>query len=331
MPPQTPPRALALALVLAAGVGVPQTACSQTKRSSETFPSRPVRLVVTHRAGGLADLPTRIVQPYLEKHLGATVVIDNMDGAGGNIARSYVFRQPADGYTLLVTVQPSLSAGAIVSDGDYDPLKFVPIYNLTGKGYQAVAVRYASPFANMKDLIAAARKTAMTVGGAGVGANSFIVMALLNHQTGTLFDYVPFNSATEAALALAGGHLDTAIIGYQALIPLQDQKKVRIIAMAGPERAEFLPDVPTIKEQGLPGIEVDQLVSVFAPPGLPKDRVDKLTVAFDNAFREPGLLKAARDGKFVLKPMAGEKLGRETVALHTLIQQIAPALKEAMK
>ena len=322
---------LLLALVLGTALCAVQTAQSQSKGPSERFPSRPVRLVITHKAGGITDLPARIVQPYFEKYLGATVIIENMDGAGGNIARSFVYKQPADGYTLLVTVQPSLSSGAIVSDGDYDPLKFVPVYNITGKGYQGVGVHYASPFKNMKDLITAAKKKPMTAGGAGVGGNSFIVMALLNQKTGTKFDYVPFNSTTEAALALAGGHIDTALSGYPALIPLQDQKKVRIIAMSGPERAELLPDVPTITEQGFPGIEVDQLVSVFAPPALPKDRLDALTVAFEKAFKDQGLIKAAKEGKFVLKPMGGEKLRKETVALHQMIQDIAPVLKEAMK
>jgi len=318
------------ALVFAAALFAVQTARSQP-RPSEKFPSHPVRLVITHKAGGITDLPARIVQPYFEKYLGATVVIENMDGAGGNIARSYVYKQPADGYTLLVSVQPSLSSGAVVSDGDYDPLKFVPVYNITGKGYQGVGVHYNSPFKNMKDLIAAARKNQMTAGGAGVGGNSFIVMALLNQKTGTKFDYVPFNSTTEASLALAGGHIDTALSGYPALIPLQQQKKVRIIAMSGPERAELLPDVQTITEQGFPGIEVDQLVSVFAPPALPKDRLDVLTAAFEKAIKDPGLLKAAKEGKFVLKPMGGEKLHRETLAMHKMIQEIAPVLKQAIK
>ena len=109
---------LLLALVLGTALCAAQTAQSQSKGSSERFPSRPVRLVITHKAGGITDLPARIVQPYFEKYLGATVIIENMDGAGGNIARSFVYKQPADGYTLLVTVQPSLSSGAIVSDGD---------------------------------------------------------------------------------------------------------------------------------------------------------------------------------------------------------------------
>jgi tripartite-type tricarboxylate transporter receptor subunit TctC len=242
-----------------------------------------------------------------------------------------VYKQPADGYTLLVTVQPSLSSGAIVSDGDYDPLKFVPVFNITGKGYQGIGVHYKSPYNNMKDLVVAARKKPMTAGGAGVGGNSFIVMALLNQKAGTKFDYVPFNSTTEAALSLAGGHIDTALSGYPALIPLQDQKKVKIIAMSGPERAELLPDVPTITEQGFPGIEVDQMVSIFAPPGLPKERLDVLTPAFEKAFKDPALLKAAKEGKFVLKPMAGDRLAKETAVMHKMIQDIAPLLKQVMK
>lgn len=323
--------ALFLALIFGATQAPAQVKQAPAKGSAEKFPSRPVRLVITHKAGGITDLPARIVQPFFEKYLASTVVIENMDGAGGNIARSYVYKQPADGYTLLVTVQPSLSSGAIVSDGDYDPLKFVPVYNITGKGYQGVGVQFKSPFKNMKDLIGAAKKKPMTAGGAGVGGNSFIVMALLNQKTGTKFEYVPFNSTTEAALALAGGHIDTALSGYPALIPLQEQKKVRIIAMSGPERAELLPEVQTITEQGFPGIEVDQLVSIFAPPGLPKERLDVLVGAFEKAFKDPAMVKAAREAKFVLKPMAGDRLTKETIALHKMIQDIAPALKEAMK
>lgn len=308
-----------------------QTAQQKAKGPSEKFPSKTVRLVITHKAGGITDRPARLIQPYLGKELGVTVVIDNMDGAGGNIARSYVYKQPPDGYTLLVTQQPSLSSGAIVSEGDFDPLKFIPIYNISGKGYMAVAVQYTSPIKNMKELVEMARKKPMTAGGAGIGGNSFIVMALLNEKAGTKFEYVPFNSTTEGSLALAGGHIDVALTGYQTLMPLQQQKKVRIIAMSGPERAELVPDVPTITEQGIPGIEVDQLATVFAPPGLPKDRQDVLAAAFERACKNPAFLKAAKEANEILNPMGGDKLKKATLELHQMIQRIAPALKAAMK
>jgi tripartite-type tricarboxylate transporter receptor subunit TctC len=304
---------------------------AESKATAEKFPAKTVRLVITHAAGGITDRPARLIQPFLEKELGISVVIENMAGAGGNIARSYVYKQPPDGYTLLVTQQPSLSSGALVSEGDFDPLKFVPVYNISGKGYQAVGVQYNSPYKNMKDLIEAARKKPMTAGGAGIGANSFIVMTLLNKNAGTKFEYMPFNNTTEASLAVAGGHIDVALSGFQTLIPFEQQKKVRTIAICGPERSELLPNVPTITEQGFPGVEVDQLATIFAPPGLPKDRLDVLNAAFERATRNPEFLKAAKEAKEPLDPMGGEKLRKATLSMHQMIQSIAPALLKEMK
>ena len=320
----------ALCLILAATFSLAQAAQSKAK-ASEKFPSKTIRLIITNKAGGITDKPARLIQPFLEKELGVSVVVENMDGAGGNIARSYVYKQPPDGYTLLVTIQPSLSAGAIVSEGDFDPLKFTPVFNISGKGYMAVAVPYDSSFKNMKDLIEVARKKPMTAGGAGIGGNSFIVMSLLNERTGTKFEYVPFNNTTEGSLALAGGHIDVALTGYQTLMPLQQQKKVRMIAISGPERAELVPDIPTIKEQGFPGVEVDQMATVFGPPGLPKDRLDILVRAFEKSAANKDFLKAAKESKEILNPMAGEKLRKATLAMHQMIQGVAPALKAAMK
>ncbi len=298
-------------------------------QAAEKFPNKAVRLIITHAAGGITDKPARLVQPFVEKELGVPVVIENMTGAGGNIARSYVYKQPADGYTLLVTQQPSLSSGAIVSQGDFDPLKFVPVYNISGKGYQAVAVKYDSPYKSMKDLIEAARKNPMTAGGAGIGANSYIVMVLLNMNAGTKFEYVPFNNTTEGTLAVAGGHIDVGLTGIVTLIPFEQQKKVRILAICGPERSDLTPNIPTITEQGFPGVEVDQLATIFAPPGLPKDRLDVLNAAFERATKNPAFLKAAKDSKEPVDPMGGERLRKATLEMHQMIQKIAPALKAA--
>jgi tripartite-type tricarboxylate transporter receptor subunit TctC len=299
-------------------------------QASEKFPTKTVKLVITHAAGGITDRPARLIQPFLEKELGVTVVIENMAGAGGNIARSYVYKQPADGYTLLVTQQPSLSSGALVSEGDFDPLKLTPVYNISGKGYQAVGVPYNSPYKNMKDLIEAARKKPMTAGGAGIGANSFIVMTLLNKNAGTKFEYMPFNNTTEASLAVAGGHIDVALSGFQTLIPFEQQKKVRTLAICGPERSELLPNVPTITEQGFPGVEVDQLATIFAPPGLPKDRLDVLVAACERATKNPDFLKSAKEAKEPLDPMGGDRLRKATLSMHQMVQSIAPALKKEM-
>ena len=117
----------------------------------EGYPSQPVRLVITHAAGGTTDMAARLIQPYLQKHLGVAVVIDNMVGAGGNIARSFVFKQPGDGYTLLVSQQPSMSAGQIVTGARFEVLKFTHIFNIAGKNYDCVAVAKDTPFKTIED------------------------------------------------------------------------------------------------------------------------------------------------------------------------------------
>ena len=117
----------------------------------EVYPSQPVRLVITHAAGGTTDMAARLIQPYLQKHLGVAVVIDNMVGAGGNIARSFVFKQPGDGYTLLVSQQPSMSAGQIVTGARFEVLKFTHIFNIAGKNYDCVAVAKDTPFKTIED------------------------------------------------------------------------------------------------------------------------------------------------------------------------------------
>src|SRR5262245_50625418 len=116
------------------------------------FPKGPVRLVITHGAGGSTDMAARLIQPYLQKYLGVPIVIDNMEGAGGNLARSYVFKQPADGQVLLVSQQPSMSSGQIVSGGRFETLKFAHVFNIAGRNYDCLAVPAASPFKTVADI-----------------------------------------------------------------------------------------------------------------------------------------------------------------------------------
>jgi len=123
------------------------------------YPQGPIRIVVPHDPGGVVDTSARLIQPYLQKYLGVPVVIDNMPGAGGNIGRAYVFRQPADGYTLMVNLQPSMSAGQIVTGANFDSLKFTHVYNITGHNYDALAVPIGSPLKTIEDI----RKTSEEV------------------------------------------------------------------------------------------------------------------------------------------------------------------------
>jgi tripartite-type tricarboxylate transporter receptor subunit TctC len=301
-------------------------------QAAEKYPNKPVRFVITHAPGGSNDKPIRLIQPFLQKVLGVPVVLENMPGAGGNIARAYVQKQAPDGYTFLVSQQPSVSSGAIASAGvpPYDPLKFVQVFNISGKSYLCVAVPYNSPFKNVKELIEASKKSQLTMGGAGAGGTSFIVYVLLE-KAGAKLQYVPFNSAPEAAMAIAGNQIDMASSNYDFFLPMRKQNKVRLLAVTGPERGEFAPDVPTLTEQGIPGIELDQIVGAHAPVGFPKDRLDIMAAAFARAMQDEGFKKVAKDAQLVLNPMGPEQFKAEFMKLHKMIEFIGPLLKEAAK
>src|SRR3972149_491177 len=152
--------------------------------AQEKFPTEPVRLIVTHAAGGTTDMAARVIQPYFQKAIGVPVVIENMVGAGGNIARAFAFRQKPDGYTLLVSQQPSMSSGEIVSGGKFEVLKLTHVFNIAGKNYDCVAVPFDSPFKTIEDMKKASQGRALTSAGTGIGTNSYIAARLLKQGGG---------------------------------------------------------------------------------------------------------------------------------------------------
>lgn len=301
----------------------PETVSAQ----KEAYPKQPIRLVITHAAGGTTDMAARLIQPYIQKHLGVPVVIENMVGAGGNIARSYLFKQPADGYTLLVSQQPSMSAGQIVTGAKFDVLQFTHIFNIAGKNYDCVAVAKDTPFKTIEDLKKASQAQPLSSAGTGVGSNAYILAMLLRARAGINFTYVPFNSGTEAALALAGAQTQMGTGALDSYWPLHEQGRLRILAVSGPQRDESHPELPTIAELGYPTIKLDQMTGVFAPPGLPKERLEVLGAAFRKAFAEKEYLAAATKAKQTLQPLGSVEFYRASKEIFETIQDLAPVLK----
>lgn len=301
----------------------PQTVSAQ----KQVYPSQPVRLVITHAAGGTTDMAARLIQPYFQKYLGVPVVIENMVGAGGNIARSFVFKQPADGYTLLVSQQPSMSAGQIVTGAKFEVLKFTHVFNVAGKNYDCVAVAKDTPFKTIEDLKKASQGQPLTSAGTGVGSNAYILAMLLKARAGVNFTYVPFNSGTEAALAVAGAQTQMGTGALDSYWPLHEQGRLRILAVSGPQRDESHPQIPTIAELGYPNIVLDQMTGVFAPPELPNDRIDILVAAFRKAFADKDYQAAAAKAKQTLQPLGPAEFQKASRQIFETIQELAPVLK----
>ena len=295
--------------------------------AQEKYPNEAIRVVGTHAAGGSGDLVVRVVQPYLQAALGVPVVIENMVGAGGNIARAYVYKQKPDGYTLLASKQPSMSGGEISQGGKFESLKFTHVFNVCGKNYESLAVPYDSPMKSVADVINASRSKPVVVSGPGIGTNTYVFMILLKKHTGINFTYVPFNSGNEAAFAVAGGKVEVGAGATTNFIPLQEQKKVRILGVAGPERDHFLPSIPTFIELGYPQVALDELVGVFAPPGLPKDKLEILEAAFVKATSDPQYRASAAKAQISVYPLKSKEFFEASSKMHEMIRSMADLLK----
>ena len=312
-----PLRILAIVLVFVPGVGFAQA----------PYPKEPVRLVITHAAGGTTDMAARLIQPYLQKYLGVPIVIENMQGAGGNVARSFVFKQPSDGYTLLVSQQPSMSSGQIVSGGKFDVLKFVHVFNIAGRNYDCVAVGPNSPLKTIDDLKKASASQPLSSAGTGVGSNAYILAMLLKAKAGVNMTYVPFNSGTEAALALAGNQTQMGTGALDSYAPLHEQKRLRVLAVSGPQRDDSHREFPTLAELGY-DIKMDQMTGIFAPPGLPDAQLKVLVGAFQKTFADKEYLAAAAKAKQTLQPMAPAEFCQASEGMFKTIRSLESVLKQ---
>jgi tripartite-type tricarboxylate transporter receptor subunit TctC len=291
------------------------------------YPKGSLRLVITHGPGGATDLAARLIQPFLQKYLGVPIVLDNMEGAGGNVARSYVFKQPPDGQVLLVSQQPSMSGGQLVSGGRFETLKFVHVFNIAGRNYDCVAVAVNSPFQTIADIKKASAAKPVASAGSGIGTNAYVLAMLLKSKAGINLTYVPYNSGSEAAVAVAGAQTSMGIGAVDAYLPLHKQNKLRILAVSGPQRDSSLPDVPTLVELGHPEIKLDQMTGVFAPPGLPQARLEVLVAAFQKVFTDKEFQTIAANRGLTLQPLPPTEFYKASQVMFTTIKALEPILK----
>ena len=282
--------------------------------------------MVPHDPGGVVDTSARLIQPYLQKYVGVPVVIDNMPGAGGNIGRAYVFRQPPDGHTLLVNLQPSMSAGQIVTGAKFDSLKFTHIYNITGHNYDAIAVPTGSPLKTIEDIRKASQAHPLTTAGGGVGTTNYILAMLLKEKAGVQISFVPFNSGAETALAISGEQTEIGIAALDSLWPLYESKKLRILAVGGPERDASHPEFPSLVELGY-DIHFDTMAGLYGPPGLSEEKISVLVDAMRKVFADEKFLAAAKQAGTSLRPLEPAEFLKVSSEVFAMVKGMEHVLK----
>src|SRR5687768_7511629 len=250
-----------------------------TLASAQSYPTRPIRVVLPVPAGGTPDVLARAVAPAMSAALGHQLVLDNRGGAGGRIAAETVAGAVPDGYTLFMTSPPCLTILPHLAKVSYDTLKdFAPI-SLIATGPMLLLTPAASPIASVKELIARAKAAPgkMNYGSAGNGTANHMGMELFKSIAGINLTHVPYAGAPQSVIDLLAGRLDVMMNSIAPAMPHVKQGRLRALALAGAARSPLLPDVATVDEaSGLRGVEAGSWLGFLAPAGTPPHVVARL-------------------------------------------------------
>ena len=262
-------------------------AFAATSALAQTYPSKPITLVIGYTPGAVSDLAARTLSDGLNQAWGQPVIVDNRPGSGSNIAAGYVARAPADGYTLMVGTDATLTSNVFLyKHTPFDPVKdFAPIIN-AGANIICLAVNAELPIRSVADLIAYAKKNPgkLSYGTSCVGSPHHLAGELLRQKTGAEITHIPYKGGGAAVNDLLGGHIGMAFLSLSAAVPHMNTGKIRIVAVVEKTRYAALPDIPTIGET-VSGFEMSSWVGIFAPAGTPPDIVAKLNDAMAKVLK----------------------------------------------
>ncbi len=279
-------------------VGATALALPAAKAQPQSYPDRPIKLVVPFAPGGATDILGRLLATSLGERLGQPVVVENRPGAGTVVAGALVAKAPPDGYTLLLGASTTLTLNpAIRNPLPYDPLRsFTPLGLVADMGLVLVA-HNETPARTLPELVALAKADPdkLSYGSFGTGSSVHFGGEMLKTATGMRMVHVPFNGSSPSLTALMGGQVQVAVDTVVATTPLIKAGKIRPIAALGPQRLALLPQVPTVAESGYPGFAMDTWFAFLAPAGLPAPIQKKLEKALADAMAEPAMKKKLVD------------------------------------
>ena len=246
---------------------------------AQTYPTKPIRLIVPYAAGGTSDILARQLGPKLSEAWGQPVVVENKPGANGNVGADFVVKSAPDGYTLLLTDL----GGLVISASVYAQLPFNPSRDFTPVAMvsyspHVLAVHPSVPVKNVKELIAHAKANPgkLNFAVSGIGGAPQLAGIEFAQRTGVKWTYIPYKGGSDAVAAVAAGQADVLFNGMLATWPTVQGGRLRALAISSTQRVPSAPDTPTVAEQGLPGFETGSFQGVIGPSGIARETVAKL-------------------------------------------------------
>ena len=255
--------------------------------AAKNFPAKPVRLMVNFPAGGPSDILARSVADGLQTLLKQPFIVENKPGAGGNIGADLVAKSPPDGYTVLVsidstlTVNPHLYKSMPFKDGDLKPVMILASSGLM------MGVTPSTGFKNLNDLVAAGKSRPINFCSGSNGSPGHLALGIFNNVTGLNLQHIPYKGNAPAATAIVAGEVDGGVIATPGLLPGVKAGKITPLAVTSRKRSTLAPDVPTVAEAGLPGLEQEIMYVAMVPKSTPDAIVQILAKAMAEVLTRP--------------------------------------------
>lgn len=278
-------------------------------------PGRPIRVLVGFAAGGGTDIQARMVAPKLAEAIGATVIVENKPGAATMLAAAEVAKSAPDGHTILYTFNGAFAQNPYTqANVPYDPFRdFTPI-SLGSRGSQVLVVHESVPVASIRELVAWARANPgkLNIASFGTGTSSHIFAEMLMRQIGVEMVHVPYKGAGDAVKDLLAGRVQLMFDAATTAIQNVNTGKLRMLGVVAPQRSMFLPNVPTLAEQGLKGIDLVGWLAWYGPANMPREIVHKLNAALVKALAHPEVKAGFEKGAYEAVSSTPEELAALT-------------------
>jgi tripartite-type tricarboxylate transporter receptor subunit TctC len=282
--------AVAALICLAFGGSASLAATEGAQEGDTAYPTRTIKFVVPYAPGGFPDTVARIIAQRLHEQMGQPCIVENRPGAGGLVAGDFVAKSPPDGYTLLLTdAQVWGITPATTKSLPFDPLNDLAAVSILAAGSNFLTVGSTLPVANFSEFVALVKANPgkFNYGSAGVGSVHHLAMEALKAEAGLDIVHIPYKGSSQVTPALLTGEVSAAIITLSTLLPHWEKGTVKVLGVATPKRSPAAPNVPTITELGVNGVEFASAVGVLAPAATPPAIISKLAFELGKAVRNP--------------------------------------------
>jgi len=297
---------------------------------AQTYPSRPVRIIVPFAPGGSTDVIARALSEALGRELGQTVVIDNKGGAGGIIGVQEVIRAVPDGHTLLMVSPSNTGAVPAMTQKSYNPVTDLsPIINIAAAPW-LIAVHPSFPARNFKDFMAEIKRNPgkYSYASSGTGGIIHLHMELLKGLTGTFITHIPYRGAGPAVADVLAGQVQIAVDSPTSIPAIRDGRLIPIV-VAAPQRMKDHPTVPTFAEVGLPALNTTSHFGFMGPKGLPRAIVDRVNAATQKALQDPVVRGRLEGAGATIVASTPDEFGKEIEALYEKLRKVVAERKLA--